>query len=63
MVELRAPQLGPIFHALSDGTRLNYTLTRPSAEGRFPVALKYDPYGAGTASDPKSTATTCVECY
>jgi predicted acyl esterase len=37
---------------LSDGTRLSYTLTRPSVEGRFPVVLKYDPYGAGTTSDP-----------
>jgi uncharacterized protein len=38
--------------SLSDGTRLNYTLTRPSAEGRFPVVLKYDPYIAGVESDP-----------
>src|SRR5205085_1115085 len=37
---------------LSDGTRLSYTLTRPSAEGRFPTVLKYDPYSAGVTSDP-----------
>jgi putative CocE/NonD family hydrolase len=37
---------------LSDGTRLSYTLTRPSAVGRFPVVLKYDPYSAGVTSDP-----------
>ena len=38
---------------LSDGTRLSYTLTLPSTKGRFPVVLKYDPYGAGTTSDPR----------
>jgi uncharacterized protein len=37
---------------LSDGTRLSYTLTRPSAAGRFPAVLKYDPYSAGVTSDP-----------
>jgi predicted acyl esterase len=37
---------------LGDGTRLGYTLTRPSATGRFPVVLKYDPYSAGVTSDP-----------
>jgi putative CocE/NonD family hydrolase len=37
---------------VADGTRLSYTLTRPSASGRFPVVLKYDPYGSGTTSDP-----------
>jgi hypothetical protein len=31
------------YFPLSDGTRLSYTLTRPSAEGRFPTVLKYDP--------------------
>jgi putative CocE/NonD family hydrolase len=36
---------------LPDGTRLNYTLTRPSAAGRFPVVLKYDPYIAGVTSE------------
>jgi putative CocE/NonD family hydrolase len=36
---------------LSDGTQLNYTLTRPSATGRFPVVLKYDPYSAGVTSE------------
>src|SRR4051794_7559268 len=40
------------YFPLSDGTRLNYTLTRPSATGRFPVVLKYDPYSAGVTSDP-----------
>jgi putative CocE/NonD family hydrolase len=37
---------------LSDGTRLGYTLTRPSTAGRWPVVLKYDPYSAGVTSDP-----------
>jgi uncharacterized protein len=37
---------------LPDGTRLSYTLTRPSADGRFPVVLKYDPYSAGVTSEP-----------
>lgn len=37
---------------LSDGTFLNYTLTRPSTEGRFPTVLQYDPYAAGVTSDP-----------
>lgn len=37
---------------LADGTLLNYTLTRPSAEGRFPTVLQYDPYAAGVTSDP-----------
>jgi putative CocE/NonD family hydrolase len=36
---------------LPDGTQLNYTLTRPSATGRFPVVLKYDPYIAGVTSE------------
>jgi hypothetical protein len=36
---------------LSDGTLLNYTLTLPSAHGRFPVLLEYDPYAAGVTSD------------
>ena len=36
---------------LSDGTQLSYTLTRPSATGRFPVVLKYDPYSAGVTSE------------
>jgi putative CocE/NonD family hydrolase len=40
------------YFPLSDGTQLSYTLTRPSAQGRFPTVLKYDPYGAGTTSDP-----------
>jgi putative CocE/NonD family hydrolase len=40
------------YFPLGDGTRLSYTLTRPSAEGRFPVVLKYDPYSAGVTSDP-----------
>jgi putative CocE/NonD family hydrolase len=40
------------YTALSDGTRLHYTLTLPAAEGRFPVVLKYDPYNAGAESDP-----------
>jgi putative CocE/NonD family hydrolase len=40
------------YFPLSDGTRLNYTLTRPSATGRFPIVLKYDPYSAGVTSDP-----------
>jgi hypothetical protein len=42
---------------LSDGTRLSYTLTRPSASGRFPVVLKYDPYSAGVTSDPTWNAS------
>jgi uncharacterized protein len=37
---------------LSDGTLLNYTLTLPSAHGRWPVVLQYDPYSAGVTSDP-----------
>jgi uncharacterized protein len=36
---------------LSDGTQLGYTLTLPSATGRFPVVLEYDPYSAGVTSD------------
>ena len=34
----------------SDGVRLRYTLVRPSAQGRFPVAINYGPYFNG--SDP-----------
>ncbi len=37
---------------LADGTRLNYTLTLPSREGRYPILLKYDPYDSGAFSDP-----------
>jgi putative CocE/NonD family hydrolase len=37
---------------LGDGTKLSYTLTSPSTEGRFPIVLKYDPYSAGVTSDP-----------
>lgn len=42
---------------LSDGTLLNYTLTLPSATGRFPVLLEYDPYAAGVTSDPSWNAS------
>jgi putative CocE/NonD family hydrolase len=34
---------------MSDGIRLRYTVVLPSAQGRFPVALKYDGYCEGTA--------------
>jgi putative CocE/NonD family hydrolase len=37
---------------LSDGTQLSYTLTRPSALGRYPVVLEYGPYSEGVTSDP-----------
>jgi putative CocE/NonD family hydrolase len=37
---------------LKDGTELNYTLTLPKAQGRFPIVLQYDPYAAGVTSDP-----------
>jgi uncharacterized protein len=37
---------------LSDGTKLSYTLTRPSAVGRFPVVVEYGPYSEGVTSDP-----------
>jgi uncharacterized protein len=37
---------------LPDGTQLHYTLTRPSATGRYPVVLMYDPYSSGATSDP-----------
>jgi uncharacterized protein len=37
---------------LSDGTLLNYTVTRPEGTDRHPVLLKYDPYAAGVYSDP-----------
>ncbi|MGH8529937.1 MAG: CocE/NonD family hydrolase [Nevskiales bacterium] len=37
---------------LSDGTLLNYTLTRPEATGRYPTVLKYGPYAEGVTSDP-----------
>lgn len=30
-----------------DGSSLNYTVVRPSAQGRFPVAMVYDGYAAG----------------
>lgn len=36
---------------LPDRTLLSYTLTLPSASGRFPVLLEYDPYAAGVTSD------------
>jgi predicted acyl esterase len=42
---------------LSDNTLLNYTLTLPSAQGRFPVLLQYDPYYAGATSDPTWNAS------
>ena len=38
--------------ALPDGTKLAYTLTLPSATGRFPVVLEYGPYAEGATSDP-----------
>jgi uncharacterized protein len=41
---------------LSDHTLLNYTLTLPSATGRFPVLLEYDPYSAGVTRDPSWAA-------
>jgi hypothetical protein len=41
---------------LSDHTLLYYTLTVPSATGRFPVLLEYDPYSAGVTSDPSWNA-------
>jgi hypothetical protein len=37
---------------LKDGTQLNYTLTLPNAEGRFPVVMEYGPYAEGVGSDP-----------
>jgi putative CocE/NonD family hydrolase len=36
---------------LPDGTQLRYTLTLPSATGRFPVILEYDPYVSGVTSN------------
>ena len=39
------------YFPLSDGTKLSYTVTLPSAEGRFPTVLKYDPYSAGVFSE------------
>ena len=41
---------------LSDHRLLNYTLTLPSATGRFPVLLEYDPHSAGVTSDPSWNA-------
>ena len=40
---------------MSDGVKLRYTVARPAASGRFPVAMKYDGYCEGT--DPM----TCNE--
>lgn len=40
------------YFPLPDGTLLNYTLTLPSREGRYPTVLQYDPYAAGVTSDP-----------
>ncbi|MDX6640070.1 MAG: uncharacterized protein QOF12_1081 [Solirubrobacteraceae bacterium] len=37
---------------LHDGTQLNYTLTQPKADGRYPVVFEYGPYAEGVASDP-----------
>ena len=37
---------------LKDGTQLAYTLTLPSATGRFPVVMEYGPYAEGATSDP-----------
>lgn len=37
---------------LSDGTLLNYTVTRPDGAGIYPVLITYDGYGAGSSSDP-----------
>jgi hypothetical protein len=54
LVPATAAQAAVVTHGylpLSDGTRLNYTLTLPSATGRFPVLLEYDPYAAGVTSD------------
>lgn len=36
---------------LSDGTQLRYTVSLPSATGRFPVILEYDPYVSGVTSN------------
>ena len=33
---------------MSDGVKLRYAVTLPSAEGRFPVTMKYDGYCEGT---------------
>src|SRR2546426_8257481 len=35
---------------VADGTQLRYTVTLPSAAGRFPVAMNYDGYCAGTGA-------------
>jgi putative CocE/NonD family hydrolase len=37
---------------LKDGTMLNYTLTLPKPDGRYPVVLQYGPYAEGVMSDP-----------
>lgn len=37
---------------LSDGTLLNYTVTRPEDEGQYPVLITYDGYDSGVYSDP-----------
>jgi hypothetical protein len=35
---------------MADGTRLRYTVERPEGPGRFPVAMNYDGYCAGTGA-------------
>jgi hypothetical protein len=37
---------------LKDVTMLNYTLTLPKPDGRFPVVVEYGPYAEGVTSDP-----------
>lgn len=38
------------FIPLPDGAQLKYTLLLPAAEGKFPLIVEYDGYGAGSAS-------------
>jgi hypothetical protein len=54
--EARASVVEHGYLPLSDKTLLSYTVTLPSAHGRFPVVLQYDPYSAGVTSDPSWNA-------
>src|SRR3982074_3217005 len=55
LIPAAAAQASVVEHGylpLKDGTMLNYTLTLPSSQGRFPVVLEYGPYDEGVTSDP-----------
>jgi putative CocE/NonD family hydrolase len=52
---------------MRDGTRLSFTVDRPAGRGRFPVAMNYDGYCAGTGAlacnDPELSAKLLASGY